>query len=462
MVKKLLTISVAVLVVLMLVPVWVGFNTRTRFERQMADLSPEAGVRLQLDSYRQGWVRSEVKLRVALDPTQLNRMTQGRNLSPAVRERLARKLPLQVEIAHGPIATMNGVGFCWAQFRVNVENKEPWATIFEDIHSSEERMTLLGSVSYIGETTVELAVPEINFSENEAVWNISPWQGTLAFIEPRMRMGVLIESLQVRNETVTTTLRDISFEMHSEKTTSRFGVGDSAFSIGGIEVDRRVYPAAKLADIEGMAMTSHIELGDRDDLLDIEGSYSIDRMVVGPDVEFDDMLMQIDFRNFDPLAFKTFSERLQEIQSRPDTVKAEVPLMITPEVNRVLVASPVIRIAPVRFNLNDEPFEAEIEAQFNPVSDPNDLTADLPQFWTQAVEVGARFSFSRPLATRMADQILTKQLKKPATEEQVAGFLANFSDQGVLIEDDDGYRSKIDFDADGLRVNGNPFPPSER
>jgi uncharacterized protein YdgA (DUF945 family) len=141
---------------------------------------------------------------------------------------------------------------------------------------------------------------------------------------------------------------------------------------------------------------------------------------------------------------------------------------VLPIVQRLLAAEPKLSIAPIRFAVNGEAFDANINLVSNPGSLPAQPAIDLqdPSLWTSVVSVDARLSAAKPLAEMIAQQVVMMQLAgamPPDQLEQMAAaqaglVLVTLTSQGMILDEGDNYGASLEFSNGMLLLNGQPMP----
>ena len=108
--NKVAIVAAALLaIVLLALPGVVGSITEARVRERVAaiDLSPTADA--ELKSFDRGWFRSTARIDLKFAPDNAAQLADV-----AARLGLFDTLPIVVELAHGPIALLDGVHFGWS------------------------------------------------------------------------------------------------------------------------------------------------------------------------------------------------------------------------------------------------------------------------------------------------------------------------------------------------------------
>ena len=116
--KKVAIYSVAAVALLLLaLPPVLGMLTESQVRARVAALEASGVLKVSLRSYERGWFRSRARLSLALAPQTIARLDElGAALGlPPVSADLDRRAPIALQIAHGPLAVLDGVYFGWSK-----------------------------------------------------------------------------------------------------------------------------------------------------------------------------------------------------------------------------------------------------------------------------------------------------------------------------------------------------------
>ncbi len=110
--KKVAIFAVAaVALVLLALPPVLGMLTESQVRARIAALDASGVLKASVRSYERGWFRSRARISLALAPQTIARLDElGAALGlPPLSADLDRRVPIALEIAHGPLALLDGV-----------------------------------------------------------------------------------------------------------------------------------------------------------------------------------------------------------------------------------------------------------------------------------------------------------------------------------------------------------------
>lgn len=466
-------IAVATVLVLVLVlaslPAVLGVVTEHRV-RARIEAMQQGSLTAKLLSYERGWLASRARIELTLSPRYLADIEA---LDPATLPPDAaapdQRATLLVEFMHGPIAIGDGIFFGLSK---TVARLDPAS---DGIGELERRLGVpylfefRGRTGFLGSTAFDADLSPIHL----------PLAGTTLDFSGATVSGVL----RGRHLTSNLELGSIAFSTPS----GAFGLRNLAGSIDSEIRSRYVVPGtlqltlehAVIADadvrtplfeLENLNTTSSASLDPTGAELEMQMTYSVDALRA-EGMAFTDVNLGVALHKIDVAAMKAYFDNASLLSDDRDSPeRAAMLAALTPLVARALAGNPSLVLNPVRFTLNDEPFDAHAEFTTDPAALPPPGALDLedPGLWLAVVKSQATVKISKLLAKQLAvvavqtrlanDMPLPPEQLHSLAEAQAGLVLAALAGQGMLRNDGDSYLSDIKV-ADGLlTVNGRPLP----
>jgi uncharacterized protein YdgA (DUF945 family) len=222
--------------------------------------------------------------------------------------------------------------------------------------------------------------------------------------------------------------------------------------------------------LTSLRVTSDLRLDDGGALISGEQTIAADSMSVAPDVVMRDAVATVVYRNLDADALTAYGRAVERGTAVGNLDPYLLLAEVTPSIERLLAADPSLRVEPLRFTLNGEPFDARVMLDVRTEAMPAAGALDLRDFglWGELLEVTAEASVSKALARSIAVQATAAQLASGGTvppseieamaEAQVGLILLTLVGQGLVTEDGDRYTVRMSLMDGTLNVNGIPLP----
>ena len=106
-------------IVLLALPAVVGSITEANVRDRVAAIDASAGTAAELTSYERGWFRSTARIVLRAEYADYLAAAGGPDLG------LFGELPVVVELAHGPVAALDGVYFGWSKVVARADIEAP-------------------------------------------------------------------------------------------------------------------------------------------------------------------------------------------------------------------------------------------------------------------------------------------------------------------------------------------------
>jgi uncharacterized protein YdgA (DUF945 family) len=462
-------VGVVVLVVVLLVlalPAVLGAMTETKVRDRVEAFDSNPVLSAEVRAYERGWLKSRAIIDVALDPAYVSQLgAAGQGAAPPFESSLA----LRVDIAHGPIAVLDGPYFGLAKTVAYADPSVPSVAEAQQQLGVPYLFRWRGRLGFTGGLTFDAEVPPFELPADEAGMQFSG-----AYVDGTLRGNRLvtdarIDSAQFSSPNGTFALRNLRGNSDNEILTQYLMPGTAAFSIERISLTDGPDGAAPVVEVANLRMASDMTLKADDTLFDARVTYDLDSMIANG-MRLSAGTMGVAFNNIDVAVMNAYVEAAQRAANDPAALLASVG----PLLERGLAAGPSFAMDPIRFELDDEPFDARLELSMNPDALPPAGALDVndPSLWMAAANAKASVNLSKKLAERLAalavqmqlsmqyagDPNMTPQQLQYLAEAQSGLFLVMLTGQGILLDSGDGYRSEFSLANGTMTLNGNPLP----
>ena len=481
--KKIILGTVFLFLIVILVGSFVtGPVTKSMLESQIAEINKMPGYRAELTEYNAGWRKADGKIEIGFDWDFYTSLSAN-DLTPEQKARLAAvpsHLVLDLQVAHGPILTNNGIGLglSFIQLKPNVSDNARLKS-FQERAKVNELFTYQMVIGLLGGSSFSLDSPPLQIADDSTSSRFS-YGGTHfeGSYNARSKAFIAEGALQP----LTFALEGSSFEMAATELDADLVLLNQAVSLGDMEIKIAKFTGVG-PEQGGVSELSMADLliryegeKDSDETVKMAVQYGIGEMVVG-DQRLSDMNFQVAFERLGIEALQQYYDQLINLyENAEDTSAVQQQLAAMSELGSVFLKySPAVDIPDVSFVINDGKFSANTRVDFD--GQGADITpADLANpliLMARLKVVGALNVDQQMLDTlgvkMLADQIsaqLASQNQQMSEDEihelaqtQLQGMLAQQVQQGILEATVDGYRAAFSMDKGAMKLNGQPFSP---
>ena len=458
--KVAIAAAVLLLIVFLALPGVVGSMTEASVRARVAAIDDSPSAAAELTSFERGWFRSTAH--IVLEPENVDQ------LAPAADIGVFGALPIVVELAHGPVAVLDGVYFGWSTMVARPDVDAPGVAELTQTLGVPYLFQFRGRTPYSGGLDFDADAPPFKLPIDGALLTFSG--GTLAgtFAGRHIDADAQFVSADFTSPTGTFAVRGISASVDSELRSEYVIPGEMSFSVENISM-APPQSATPMFETANLRMKSDVDLDAAGELLEMRINYDVDSVRIAEN-ELTAGSVALFVRNLDAAAVEAYGELATDAAaagSDPETIAAQ----LVPHLERALRAGPSVTLDPLRFSYDGEPFEGRVEVTTNPARLPpaGTLSLDNPLLFMSLVNTKAELSMSQTLATQLATLAVRLQLAQadPTMSPDQLDYMAEGQSglmvtmlvtQGVLIEDGDRYRASIDFTDGKTTLNGNPLP----
>jgi uncharacterized protein YdgA (DUF945 family) len=460
-----LAIAAAVLLALVLLalPRVVGSMTEARVRERVAAIDASDSASATLTSFERGWFRSNAKIELRFVPDNVPQLG-GSAGNPFTG---TGTVPIAVDFAHGPIAVLDGVHLGWSKMIARADTEVPGVTELEHTLGVPYLFEFRGRTSYAGAMGFDADAPPFELPVDETLFTFSGATLAGSFAGRQLEGNAQVGSIEFTSPTGTFALRNVHASADNELRSRYVMPGEASLTIERVLISdaRGTTPVFEAANLR---MLSDVALDSTGVLLEMRMNYDLDSMRI-EESEVTAATIGMAMRNVDVAALEAYGAAARDAASAgadPATIMAS----LGPQLERALQAEPRLTLEPIRFRLDDEPFEGRIELSTNAARLPPAGTLDLgnPLLVLGLMNTDAEMRASKALAQKLATLAARLQLGSDGgvppeqldymAEAQSGLLLTMLVGQGVLVDDGDGYRSSLRFTNGALTLNGNPLP----
>lgn len=461
-------IGVVVLIVVLLVlglPAVLGSMTEARVRDRVASVDSSGAFSAEVRSFDRSWFKSRAIIDVGLDPEYANQLGAATQGAVPPLESLA----LVVDIAHGPIAMLDGLYFGLAK---TVAYPDPSAPAIADAQQQLGVPYLFrwrGRLGFTGGLAFDAEIPPFNLPVDEAGVQFSGAYADGTLRGNHVTADARIDSAEFSSPAGTFALSNLRGSSDNEILTQYLMPGTASFSIERISMSQGPSGAPPLFEVANLRMASDMTLKSDDTLLDVRATYDVDSMLA-QGMQISGGTAGLTFSNIDVALLNAYVEAAQRAGTDPGAMLAAVG----PLLGRGLAAGPSLALDPIRFKLDDEPLDARIALSMNPDALPPAGALDIsdPGLWMAAANADASLNLSKKLAERLTalaiqmqlatqyagDSNMTPQQLQYLAEAQSGLMLVALTGQGILVDSGNNYRSEFQLTNGTMTLNGNPLP----
>lgn len=460
--KLALTAAVALALLLLGLPRVVGSMTEARVRERVAaiDASPTASAALL--SYERGWFKSVARIELALVPDELAQAAVPGDALPLL---VGVPLPIVVELAHGPVAVLDGAHFGWSKMVARPDTAEAGIGELEATLGVPYLFEFRGRTSYGGSLTFDADAPAFVLPLEDSMLTFSG--GTLAgtFGGNRLEVDANVGSVGFDSPTGSLTIGGVwaraDNELHSEYVLP----GKASLEIAKLSMTDALRGATPVLDASNLTVASDSALSPGGDLAHFTVTYGVESLRID-ESDLTDVTVAVALRNVEVAALEAYGAAVRDAGDEPNAALAT----LGPQIERALQSAPSLTIEPLQFRFDDEPFDAKIEVTTDPSRLPpaGALALSNPLALLGVFDLKAEASASKPLTLQLATLAAKMQLGADGSvppdqldymaEAQSGLMLTLLTGQGLLVEDGDSYRTRVEYIDGALDLNGNALP----
>lgn len=461
--KLAIAAAVVLAIVLLAVPAVVASNVERNVRERVGAIDASSAASAELTSFERGWFRSTAKIELRLAPDDLQLGFDGAQTGLA-----SGTLPIRVDFAHGPIAVLDGVHFGWTKMVARLDTEAPGVLELERTLGVPYVFEFRGRTGFFGDLTFDADAPPFELPIDEALLTFSGATLDGTFADPRLTANAHVDAVELASPTGTFGLHNLRVGVDNELRSQYVMPGDATFSIERIAISDATGGAVPLFEAANLRVASSTGLDAARELLEMRVDYDLDSVRFEQN-EVTAATLGMAIRNLDIAALEAYGAAVNDAASTTGDPR-ELLAALAPQLERALRAGPSLTIDPIRFRLDDEPFEGRIAVSTNTARLPpaGALDLDNPLLVLGFIDGDAEVRLSKALAQRLVTLAARVQLAGDGSvapeqldymaEAQSGLMLTMLVGQGVLVEDGDAYVSSLKLTDGALTLNGNALP----
>ena len=471
--KKSIAIVVAVVAVSLALPFLTGLRTESHIRQRISAMSDNPVVVADLADYDRGWFASSARIELGLSPQYAAQLQSSGALLGS--DLPALRLPVLIEITHGPLALKDGVHFGMSKIVARSDPEVPLSSELREQLGMPYLFELRGRAGFGGGFEFDADVPPVDYADgsNEVAFSGLLVEGTLD--GDRVVAQGSIETFDYQSPLASAAIQQ--FRMNTDY---RLRPNDIALGTGDVGIERIVVASPMLGteplfNATGLRFSSNVDLDEAATLMRIVVNYGADTVAAGANVTLTETDFGIALEDLDAAAMQAYYATLQGFgggaqPADPDAVLAELSAVL----EQLLERGPSLTLDPIRFSMNGEPFSANVRVATDPAALPGGARNFLdPTLWLALASVNAEADVSKVLAQSLAEQFVRQQLAAagaaagaPMPEDELAAMaaaqaglmLVALSGQGFLEDAGESYTATLQFTSGELTVNGTSVP----
>jgi uncharacterized protein YdgA (DUF945 family) len=442
-----------------------GTLTESQVRARIAALDASGVLKASVRSYERGWFRSRARISLALAPQTIARLDElGAALGlPPLSADLDRHLPLALEIAHGPLALLDGAYFGWSKIVARPDSLARNVASLEEGLGVPYLFEFRGRTSFTGGVSFDASLPTVDLAADGVHVAFSGGGIDGALVGQRLVSDSRAGDFVLTSPPGAVTIRNVLAATDIELGSSNVLPGDAKVSIEQLSIVDAERGDSPVLDAANVKIASKVGLDPHTTLLDLHATYDSESVLLyGTRVA--DASVGIALDKIDVAAFDTYLRLLEKVSVGADS-SAEVGKALA----HTLAAGPSFTIDPLRFRIDGEPFTAHLEIAANPATFAATGSVDLDNWLAllPALRSTVTVDLSKKLAHEMAaltaemryvDDGMPPEQRRLLADAQAGLMLVTLISQGILVDAGDTYRAELRLADGALTLNGGPLP----
>jgi uncharacterized protein YdgA (DUF945 family) len=465
MMKRVAIFAVAAVALLLLaLPPVLGMLTESQVRARITALDTSGVLKASLRTYERGWFRSRARMSLALAPQTIARLDElGAALGlPPLSADLDRRAPIALEIAHGPLAVLDGVYFGWSKIVARLDPGARNVGALEQSLGVPYLFEFRGRTGFGGGVSFDASLPPVDIETAGVHIAFSGAGIDGALVGQRLVSDSRLDGFTLTSPPGALTIRNVRAATNLELGSSNAAPGDATLSIEQLSIVDAARGAGPVLDAANVKVASKVGLDQRATLLDLHATYDAGSVLLY-DTRVTEASLGVALEKIDVVALESYLKLAQSDGGNDPA--AEVGRALT----HALAAGPSFVLDPLRFRIDGEPFTARLEIATNPAALPAMGSVDLDNWLAllPALRVMATVDVSKMLAREMAtlaaemryaDDGMPPEQRRLLADMQAGLMLATLIGQGMVVDAGDTYRAELRLDDGAVTLNGGPLP----
>jgi uncharacterized protein YdgA (DUF945 family) len=319
---KKLTGLVIILAVLVLGGYYgMGVLTEKIIKKKVEVINQSNGLFADIKQYNRGWFSSTTQIQWRLHvPERIVKDESGVSKTVPAQD---YQMEMPIRIFHGPIIYANkgihfGMGYAQTVFPFPDQYNAQFDELFTK-ESTKPQLDLSIFVSYLANTTVELALPQFNLISKDGTGHFD-WMGmesttTASRDEGKVKGDIVIEGVKLSKTDTNITLGKVSAEYDLHQTLPQLYLGDASFLLPSLDV---VVKDKKMFELSDFSVSSTSDVDKNLFYMDVDISL---KSAMANDKSYGPGELKISLRNIDAEALARLNEKSNAIQNGTEAEK---------------------------------------------------------------------------------------------------------------------------------------------
>lgn len=460
----------AIAAVVLVTPFAIGMVAENGMREQIALAEGRPPLTRTITRFDRGWFSSVAEIEVGIDPGFVASLTGGDPAADAA-ELAAFRLPVIVEIAHGPVLLDDGFALGTASVKAYANPEAELAVIAEQwlgmpyLFAFHGRAGFGTGFKYAGEIPPgEFQMPDVGIS-------MTGFQFTGLIRGTRRVLDGELGNLSLTSPFATALVEGFTLYSDTDRArTDLLPLGAVTMELGNLRIEDPLQGPEPIVALEGASVVVSIEADASGDFLGFGVDYGADRLDMAG---FAGTALELGLR-VDHVDAAAVYELLAAAGAVGATVADEALLeLVEPLLDRIVTGAPELAIDPFSVTMAEGRLMGRASVAIDPAALPNGSYYDLwdPAVIRTALNANIDLVADKPLAARLAgiairqfgpDTGLDSESMLPEQQQAMAALqgqliLAALAAQGIFVDEDDAWSVEITL-ADGVPMaNGRPL-----
>ncbi|MDX1562210.1 MAG: DUF945 family protein [Gammaproteobacteria bacterium] len=474
--KRALIVIAVVVVVLAGAPYALGMFTESNFRQNVEADRGNATFEGTVTNYERGFRSSTARIEYGLGEPYRSQLDALGEMAAAARD---FKIPVIVEIGHGPLLTLNGVQFGSAAIKAYPDPEDPFVQLIQQLLGMPYLIEVRGLAGFGTGFDFEGEIPPISsaFPDFSVDFTGLDFSGTAD--RGDIVANVSAESLEMQSMLLSAIVESVAASFEIEARPNGIPLGANSVSIERAIVTNPLLGANPMFALEAFSLTSDTALNASGDKLNVTAAYDIGRVDIADVFSASDAAMAITLNDIDAAAADEYYALMSQMQSQLASAGSAATELMQARMmqlaDRVVAGGPSITVDPLRFTMESGTLNGRMTVSVDPSALPNGQATDLQDIAVifGAVSAALELTVTKALAIELATYITREQLgamqmpdgQAPSNEdiEQMAAaqaglLLVTLTAQGLLLDDGENYSTTIEFVDGDATANGQMIP----
>jgi uncharacterized protein YdgA (DUF945 family) len=465
--KRVPIIVIGIVVLLLLAaPYGLGSLAESALTGSISEMESNPALSFEVTDYDRGWFSSRATVEITPGEMYMNAAGSQDPVMQMIMSQISA--PFEVELGHGPILTLNGIGIGSYAVRATLDAGTEWVQMAMSTLDIPYVFQLRGQTGFGSGFRFNGDIPPFEFTEQDQTITFAG----LDFSGHTNGEEVAFESSSDRLALQSTFM---SFSMDGLGLSGEFELLEGAMSLGTGElaVDHFVainplLGAEEMFAFEDLAVSASTGLNAAGNI-DYGVVYEAASMRVQGSPEVSEIALGLTLTNLDYQAFV----QLYEISSQASALADPTMLIfqMLPIFDQIVAAGPGLSIEPATFAMNGGSMEGYLHAAIDPAALPTGQAMDLadPNVLMAAIKADLEMTVAKELLETIVAMSLRGDLAfamPTASESQLESVAVQQArqtiqaivDQGMVADDGENYSTTIVYENGVATVNGMPIP----